>query len=287
MKHFAAMLILSVALICAVSTVSARDIRTAEKNAPGDVDIKQVSLEADIGVAELFLMAHDDGDIYTAEARYDADKIDVVVEYDQNGSSADLFLSSEKIDNDLDIDTDDARWDISLSRGYTWDIELDMGVTEADIDLSGLPIDMLKLDHGVSECRIVFTERNPLEMRRLVVDAGVGDLELAGLGYANAEDMYFDGGTGEFVLNFTGQNDGYRTAHIDVGVGSVTIELPRNLPVRIDTEEGWLNSVTVPKRHFDEIDDDVYETDGYETASYGLEIRLDIGIGSAEIKIRD
>lgn len=287
MKRYAAFLIIPAILISAVTAVPARDIQTVEKNAPGDAGIKRVNLEADIGVAELFLMAHDGGDVYSAEARYDAEKIEVDVEYDKRGSSADLFLSSEQIDDEFDIDTDDARWDISLSREYTWDIELDMGVTDAEIDLSGLPIERLKLDHGVSECRVAFTEHNPVEMRRMVVDAGVGDLEINGLGYANARDMYFDGGTGDFVLNFSGQSDGFRTAQIDVGVGSVTIEIPRDLPIRIETEEGWLNSVKIPRRYFDEVDDDVYETEGYEEAAYGLEIQLDIGIGSAKIKIRD
>jgi len=280
-------IIIPVMIAFAFSVVSARDIQSLEKSAPADGDVKKVNLEADIGVAEVFVTTHAAGDVYSADVRYDADQIDVNVEYEKNGSSADLFLSSEKSDNDLDIDTDDTRWDISLSRNYTWDIEFDMGVTDAEIDLSGLPIDILKLDHGVSECRVVFTEPNPIEMRRLAVDAGVGDLELAGLGYANAEDMYFDGGTGDFTLDFAGQTEGFRTARVDVGVGSVAIELPRGLPVRIEAEEGWLNSVTVPKRHFDEVDDDVYETKNYEEAAYGLEIRLDIGIGSAKIRIRD
>lgn len=287
MRHRSVYLFILSILLYAFSTASAGDMQTLEKNAPPDSDVKRVNLEADIGVAEFSLTTHDGGDIYTVTARYDAEETDVTVEFDKSGSSADLFLSSEQIDDDLDIDTDDVTWDISLSRDYSWDIQLDLGVTDADIDLSGLPVEALKIDHGVSECRVIFTEPNPIEMRRLVVDAGVGDVKIGGIGHANAGDMYFDGGTGDFVLNFSGQKKDFRTAQIDVGVGSVTVEVPRDLPVRIETEEGWLNSVSVPKRHFVEVGDDVYETDAYDKAEYGLAVELDVGIGSATVKLRE
>ena len=52
-------------------------------------------------------------------------------------------------------------------------------------------------------------------------------------------------------------------------------------------DEGWLNSVSVPGRLFDEVDDDVYETEDVEEAEYGLDIELDIGIGSASIEVSD
>jgi hypothetical protein len=284
--HLSLIFVFGAALILS-SAIAARDMQTLEKSAPGNADIKRVNLEADIGVAELFITTHDGGDVYTVDVRFDADEIEVEVEFERTGSSADLYLFSEKIDKDLDIDTDDSRWRVSLSRDYTWDIELDLGVTEGKIDLSGLPVAELSLDQGVADCRVYFAEPNPIKMRRMSVDAGVGDLEIMGLGYAGVEDMSFDGGTGDFLLNFDGFRDGFRSARVDVGVGSVTIEIPRDLPVRIESDEGWLNSVSVPRKLFDEVDDDVYETEDFEEAEYGLDIELDIGIGSASIEVSD
>jgi hypothetical protein len=267
------------------SGTMARDWQRLEKSAPADPEVKKIHLEADLGLVELALTTHDGGDLYTANVRYDADKIRVDVDYEKSGSSADLYLSSEKRRKDLDLDTDDCRWRVSLSRACTWDIELDVGVADGKIDLSGLPIEALAIDQGVSDCHVTFSEPNPGEMRRLAIDAGVGDLEVIGIGYANTRDLYFDGGTGDFVLNYDGFEHGTQTARIDMGVGSVTIEIPRGVPVRVESDDSWLNSISVPDEYFDEVDDGVYQTEGYDEAGYGLDIEVDVGIGSAEIKI--
>jgi len=278
-------IVLSILAMLLCSGLQARDRQTLEKSAPADAGVKKVHLEADLGAVELVIETHDGGELYTAEVRYDADKVRVDVNYEKSGSSADLYLFSEKTKRSLDLDTDDCRWRISLSRDYVWDIKLDVGVTDGKIDLSGLPIESMGIDEGVSDCKIVFSEPNPIEMRHLSIDGGVGDFEIIGLGYANVRDLEFDGGTGDFLLNYEGFEKGRGTANIDMGVGSVTIEIPASLPMRVETDDSWLSSVSVPKRLFDKVDDDVYETKGYEDAGYGLEVEMDVGIGSAEIKI--
>ncbi len=277
-------MLMSLAMIlCSVSF--ARDRQTLDKSAPADAEVKTIHLEADMGAVEFVMEAHDGGDIYTAEVRYDADKVRVDVNYEKSGSSADLYLSSEKIRKNLDLDTDDCRWRVSLSRDYAWEIKLDAGVVDGKIDLSGLPVESMGIDLGVSDCKIRFTEPNPVEMRRLSIDAGVGDFEMIGLGYANVSDLEFDGGTGEFVLNYDGYQRGTQTAGIDMGVGSVTLEIPRGVPVRVETDDSWLNSIKAPREFFDEVDDGVYETEDYEDAGYGIEVEMDVGIGSAKIDI--
>lgn len=279
--------VLSGIIIMLSSGISARDRQTLEKSAPADTEVKTIHLKADLGLVELVMTAHDGGDLYTVEVRYDADKVKVDVDYEKSGSSADLYLFSEKSKKDLDLDTDDCRWRVSLSRDYTWDIDLETGVADGKIDFSGLPIEAMSIDQGVSDFKITFSEPNPIEMRHLAIDAGVGEMKVFGLGYANVRDLEFDGGTGESLLNYEGFERGSQTAEIDMGVGSVTIEIPRATPVRIKSDDSWLNSTSVPEDLFDEVDDGVYETEGYDKAKYGLEIELDVGIGSAEVEIID
>lgn len=276
---------LSIMAMILYSGLFARDRQTLEKSAPADAEVKTIHLETDLGAVELVMEAHDGGDLYTAEVRYDADKVRVDVNYEKSGSTADLFLSSEKIKKNLDLDTDDCRWRVSLSRDYVWEIKLDAGVTDGKMDFSGLPIESMGIDLGVSDCKIRFREPNPEEMHRLSIDAGVGEFEIVGLGYANVRDLEFDGGTGESVLNYDGLKRGSQTASIDMGVGSVRIEVPEGTPVRVESDDNWLNSIKTPRDFFDRVGDGVYETDGYEDAGYGLEIELDVGIGSAKIDI--
>ncbi len=267
------------------SQLQARDRQTLEKHAPADAEVKTIHFETDLGAVEFVLDTHDGGELYTAEVRYDADKVSVKIDYEKSGSSADLYFYSEKIRKNLDLDTDDCRWRVSLSRDYVWDIKLDAGVTDGKLDLSGLPIESMVIDQGVADCRITFSEPNPEEMRRMSIDIGVGDFELVGLGYANVRDLEFDGGTGDFVLNYDGLTDQSQTAGIDMGVGSVTVEIPEGTPMRLECDGSWLNSVKVPRDVFDEVDDGVYETEGYKDADRGLDVELDVGIGSARIDI--
>jgi hypothetical protein len=281
-SRFAFIPVLAVALIlCGV--LFARDMETYEKNIPADQDIENVSLEFDIGIADLTISAHEGGDLFTTEARYDADRIDVDVEYEKQESSADIFVMSEKTSRRLELDSDDCKMDISLSRSCVWDIDLDIGFAECELDFSGLAIERFVMDIGASECRVVFDQPNPERLRKLDIDAGVGDLEFVGLGYTNFDHLSFDGGAGEFLLDFSGIEEGHRTAEIDVGVGEARIEIPRGLPVRIETSESWLSDVEIKGSKLEEVDDGVYETEDFEDAEYGLEIDLDVGIGQATI----
>ncbi len=272
---------LSALALCSISV--ARDMQTLEKNLPADPGVKQITLDSDIGVAEFNLTTHAGGDMLSGDIRYDADKFRVDVEYEKTGTTGDILLSSEQNRKLHDNRARDCRWDISLSRDYTWNINLDIGASEGEMDFSGLPIEEMSLDLGASESRIVFASPNPQRMRELAIDAGAGEVEIAGLGYANFDHLSFDGGAGQIVLNFDGLEKGVRSAKIDVGVGEVRLELPDGLPVRVRSDDSWLNSINIDNVDIDEVDDGVYETKGFEDADHGLEIDLDVGIGSATI----
>jgi len=280
--------LLFVAVVVSALTISpagyARDRQTLVKNLPADKEVKTVSVEANLDVARLSLVGHPGGDMFTATVDYDADRTKVDVEYEKAGTSGELYLSSEKIKRNLDLDTDDNKWEVSLSRDYVWNLDLDLSVTDTRINLSGLPVENLELDMGASECRVTFDEPNPRHMRRLVVKAGAADLDMIGLGHADFRDFYFDGGAGDVALNFAGLKEGPHSARIHVGVGSVRIELPAGIPVRIESDDGWLNEIAFPDGDFEEIDEGVYETPGFDEAKSGLELEIDVGIGEATVE---
>jgi len=261
----------------------ARDTESLEKNFPADRGIEQVSLEMDLDAARLDLVAHDAKDLAVCRAFYDADQVEADVEFDKGQETAELYIFTDRRSRGLDIDTDDCEWDVSLSRDYEWDMELDFGFIEGDLDLSGLKIDRLEFSVGAGECELVFSEPNPGIMRKCEIEAGAGELHVTGLGYANFDHLSFNGGAGEFVINFEGMTEGYHTAEIDVGIGEAVIELPEDFPVRIETDDGWLSSVEIKGGRLEEIDDGIYETGGFRESEKGLEIYLDVGIGKAII----
>jgi hypothetical protein len=174
---------------------------------------------------------------------------------------------------------------MSLSRDYHWNLNLDIGMAQSRIDLSGLPLERLNLDVGASECQIEFSDPNPIPLDQIKIDAGAGDVKLYGLGYANFDDLTFDGGAGSFLLNFEGLKDGRRSVSIDVGVGSVEIELPHDYPVRVESEGGWFNSIELHDADLTKVDDGVYESKDYSRGGdRSLIIKLDVAMGKARIR---
>jgi hypothetical protein len=144
-------------------------------------------------------------------------------------------------------------------------------------------VEKMILDAGASECEVVFDRPNPQEMKRFSIDAGAGSLKLQGLGYARCSDFELNGGAGSVVIDFAGFDRGFRAAHIDVGVGEVEIEIPKDIPVRITADKGWLNSVDIDEDLGENIRDGVWESAGYERGTRGLEMSIDVGIGQVTV----
>lgn len=271
-------------LVVLAGMVSARDIQRVDDSLVAKSGHRTIDLKIDIDAARITIETHEGGPLVDYRVRYDADKYDIEVDYDDDGDVGEVTIVQEKRKHRFDYDSDDARWTISLSRDFTYDMDLDIGFAECRTDLSGLPISNLRVDVGAAEGMIEFDQANPEKMESLDIDAGAGEFDFVGLGYANAENYIFDGGAGEFSLDFEGFTEGYHYANIDIGVGEVTIELPEDLPVHIEADEGWFNELNIHGRDFDEVDDGVYETENFDKGNFGLELELDVGMGEATIR---
>ncbi|MDD4052673.1 MAG: LiaF-related protein [candidate division Zixibacteria bacterium] len=261
----------------------AHDRQVLEKNFPADSQVKKVSLSGDISAAEVRLDGHDGGDLFAGRVRYDADRTKVDITLDKSGSTAELEMTGKRLHERGDFKSEDNAWSVSLSRDYTWDINIDVGATECELDLSGLSLEEFTLDAGASECEILFDRPNPREMKRFSIDAGAGSVELHGLGYARCRDFELDGGAGSVELDFNGFETGFLTAHIDVGVGEVKIKVPKGVPVHITADDGWLSSVDIDEDLGDNIGDGEWESDGYKRGTRGLDISIDVGIGQVTV----
>jgi hypothetical protein len=136
-----------------------------------------------------------------------------------------------------------AALDVTLDRDVVWDLDVDAGVTEYDIDLRGLLISALQLDSGVSDGTLTLgasdagDRDDPIEVR---VKVGVSSLRVRVPAGDNARIVIGEGLTGletegEWSSTRSGnrriyESDGFRDggAYWDVeiqsGVGSITIE---------------------------------------------------------------
>ena len=138
-------------------------------------------------------------------------------------------------------------WALYFARDIPLDLTFDLGLAEADLDLTGFRVENLSIKAGMATARLAFDERNRIVMSHLQVDAGAARFNAENLGNARFEQMTFRGGAGSFTLDFGGAAlpAGAR-ADIDVGVSRLRILLPEDKAVVLSAPDSWLTRVDVP-----------------------------------------
>jgi hypothetical protein len=216
------------------------------------------------------------------DAEYDPDRVDLEVDYRVRGESGRLKI--ETTHHGRNIDSDDNQLNLTLSDKMPTELHLEIGACKGDIELGGIPLTLLDLEIGAASGTISFSKPNPQRMKRMNIEVGAASARLYQLGNANVDQIKLDIGAASSHLDFGGDYHGETEVDINVGVASADIVLPKNVPVRIESDDdGWFSSVKFRKRDLDEIDDGVWESPEFETAKDRLVIRIDVGMGSVKL----
>lgn len=242
-------------------------------------------IDIQFAAGRLIINPKDIPDLAELDLFYDPEFIDVIIEKDVRDQT--LYVSAESdFDshrrNMNDIDND---WEMNVSTRTPMELRMEMGACKAELDLGGVPISELSLDIGAASGTLEFSSPNPSRLKEFEIEAGASSLDLANIGNANFELFKFSGGAGSFDLDLRGEYTGESEVEIEVGLGSVDIILPRGLPVRIESaKDEWFSSVDLHGGDLDEVEDGVYESPDFEKATVRLTLRLDVGMGSVDIR---
>jgi hypothetical protein len=169
------------------------------------------------------------------------------------------------------------KWLIKLG-SVPMKLVVNAGAYTGSMDFSGVPLTELSITDGASKGKVVFNEVNPVPMDQFTYLTGASTVELTGLANANFDDMRFEGGAGDYKLEFSGNLQ--RAANVDIttGVSNVRIIVPKNLAVQI-TVGGGLSNVN-PTGTWT-IDGDVYSNP--EGTGPLVQIHIDMGVGNLEL----
>lgn len=246
---------------------------------------KHLTVKMDIGAGTIDLGRDRTGDILSAEVEYYPKKFEIDIDYQRSKDEGELYLESKsKKGKSIDIDTEDNYWYLEFSDKIPISFEIDVGACEAEFDFTGLKIDQLDMDLGASSVEVDFRKPNSERISEINIDVGASELEITGLGNANFEELSFDGGVGDFTLDFSGEFEHRAYVEIDVGLGSLTILVPEDAGVQIKSESSFLSSVSIDKRDFDEVEDNLYESDNFGYSEKELVFDIEVGLGSIEIE---
>jgi hypothetical protein len=144
----------------------------------------------------------------------------------------------------------DKFWKVYLAEATPYILDLDYGLGNANIDLSGLSIEKLKIKTGSADVSIGYSSQveNKITMDTFAVKVDMGSLNARQLNLANSKVVRAEVGFGNMYLDFS--NKPTVANHIigSVGAGNLIIQLPaEEVPVLVTINESWLCSISLSR----------------------------------------
>ena len=261
---------------------------------------EKMDVSFELSMVELTLKKAPGNLAFKVEIMYDEDYFEPLISYKVRGDYGILELGME-YDEDMefddfdklgdvikgamrhgDKDMDENRWEVLLTDRIPLEIAAEFAMGNGEMDLSGLKVQELRIEAGMSDMTVKFDEPNPIKMDRLAVEAGLGEVELTNLGNASAERLTIEVGLGSATVDLSGTLSSSLDAEMDVGLGSLKLLIPEGTPVKINCKCSFLSSVDLDR--FKEIDDDEYVSPAFDDDKDFITLNLAVGLGSAEVE---
>ncbi len=249
---------------------------TSARQAAGE---RRLDVDVQYGAGTLRIAPGTGNLLYRMELRYDPRAVRPLAAYDRASGRLRLGVEGTREQRGSG-DQRGARADIALSPEVPMALALRFGAGEADVRLGGLAVTDLRVTTGASQARLSFDRPNRAEARLLRFEAGAASLVATGLANARAQRIEFEGGVGEATLDFGGTWTRDTQARVKMGIGSVTLRLPRTLGVRVvkDSFLASFDGAGMVKRG------NSWYSRGYERAARKLDVEIDAAIGSVEVE---
>lgn len=132
--------------------------------------------------------------------------------------------------------------DLALGKAKPYRLTLEIGASENQLDLGGLPISRLSVKHGAGKTDIDFSAPNPQAMSLMEIGAGAGATELKNLANAHFTELLVEGGMAGYVLDFGGTLQQDAHARVSAALSSVEITVPASTAAKFSTESALGNA---------------------------------------------
>lgn len=245
---------------------------------PGAEKSLHADVRLDIGALEL--SQDKAAQLYSMDLEYDKASYQPAVTYrpGEEGSFSFVLESTHKIG--IRSEHQQNRLRLGLSGTVPLKLDINTGVGDARLALSGLRVSELELEAGIGASRISSYEPNAITCERVRIKNGVGSMDAVGLANLNLREFDFEGGVGGANLDFTGEWKQDAEIRIQVGVGGVTMRMPREIGVRVEAQKHFLSGL-----HLEGFShrDDYYFSANYDKAKYRVSVRVETGVGGFRI----
>jgi len=176
----------------------------------------------------------------------------------------------------------DKFWKVYLAESTPYILDLDYGLGNANIDLSGLSVERLKINTASADVTIGYNSQveNKITMDTFSVKVDMGSLNAHHLNMARSKVVMAEVGFGNMYLDFSNRPTVANHIIGSVGAGNLTIQLPsEDVPVLVTINESWLCSINL-SRSLKKIGSNKYANAAYTRDSpNALVFDLDVSMG--------
>ncbi|MBN8576756.1 MAG: hypothetical protein J0L66_07415 [Cytophagales bacterium] len=142
----------------------------------------------------------------------------------------------------------DKFWKVYLTDNTPYILDLDYGLGNANIDLSGLAVKKLRINTASADVSINYGTglENKVNMDTFFVKVDMGSLNARQLNLTRSKVVMAEVGFGNMFLDFASKPTTYNRVIGSVGAGNLTIQLPdEEVPVLVTINESWLCSINL------------------------------------------
>jgi len=191
-----------------------------------------------------------------------------------------FFGTSEKASSDK-------LWKMYLTENKPYLLELNYGIGNANVDLSGLAIKNLKINTGSADVNVGYYSslENQIDMDTFFVKVDLGSVNVKGINLSRTHFVMADVGFGNMTLDFSNRPLVSNKVKGSVGAGNLIILLPVDeTPVLIKIHDSWLCSVKMPE-NLKKISENTFANAAYsKSAKNILTFDLDVSMGNIIFK---
>lgn len=206
------------------------------------------------------------------------------VRYEKEGTTGYLVIDMNENESVGVFDIGDQKLEMQFTDKIPVSFNLEMGACDGKFDFTNLRVKDLSLSMGASSADISFNSKNKDRINKFKVEAGVSKLNIVGLSNANFDKMEFEGGVGSYMLDFSGNLSQESTCHISLGLGKLTIRVPKNLNVKIRTEDSFLASIKISDEYFVRKSGGTYYSVNFDDSEPSLNLFIETGLGNLHVQ---
>lgn len=131
---------------------------------------------------------------------------------------------------------------IHLPTDSAIDLEINHRAGNLDLELTGIPLHLLKVESKMSEVTIRNLSKNPLVLDDLMLDLSMGKLHLKNMQNFRFTRLSLEGAMGDFHLKCNGPFYRSGTVLLDASIGDFELRFPENVNLinHIDSDSGTL-----------------------------------------------